>query len=142
MRVSRSSLWVVVAVAVASSALAGDAKRPKLTLRVAPQWGPPSTEFLFVAVLKGGADTKDLYCPTMDWQWGPQDTSVQEQECPPFEPGVTRIERRFSASHRFSGEGPRNVTLVLRSGDVVIDRASVSFRVTWEKKPPSATFQD
>lgn len=131
-----------MAVMIASTAVAGDAKRPKLTLRVLPQWGPPSTEFLFLAVLKGGADTPDLYCPTLDWQWGPQDTSVQEQECPPFEAGVTRIERRFSTSHRFSREGPRAVTVVLRSGDEVLLRASVSFRVTWEKKPPTATFRD
>jgi hypothetical protein len=34
------------------------------------------------------------------------------------------------------------VTLVLRNGDEVVARADVSLRVTWEKKPPTATFQD
>jgi hypothetical protein len=134
--------WVLVVVLMASAAVAGGVKRPKLRLRVLPQWGPPSTEFLLAADLKGRPDNEDLYCPTMEWQWGPQDTSIQVQECPSFQKGVTPIERHFSTRHRFGGEGAHTVTLVLRKGDEVLARASVSVRVTWEKKPPTATFRD
>lgn len=104
--------------------------------------GPPTTEFLFVADLKGGPETEALYCPTLEWEWGPQDTSVQEPECPPFQPGVTRIERRFSFSRTFAAEGQRTVTRFLRKDGKVLARASASFRVTWEKKPPTGTFRD
>lgn len=121
---------------------AAEPKRPKLDLRVIPLMGPPSTEFVFVADLKGGADAEDFYCPTLEWQWDSQDTSLQEPECPPFQPGVTRVERRFSMTRTFTTEGSRSATLVLRRGDKVLGRASASFRVTWEKKPPSATIRD
>lgn len=134
--------WPLLAVAISAGGAAGGTKRPSLDLRVVPQWGSPSTEFLFVGLLKGGADTEDLHCPTLEWQWDSTERSVQEGECPPFEPGVTRVERRFSIGHRFGSEGSRTVALVLKKNDKVLARGEVSFRVTWEKKPPSATFRD
>jgi hypothetical protein len=133
--------WLLALALVAASALAGGKKRPDLRLRVVPQSGPPSTEFLLVADLKGGVDGEELYCPSVEWQWGPQDTSVQEAECPPFEAGVTPVVRRFSTHHSFKGEGPRSVALVLRKGEKVLAHASTQVLVSWEKKPPSATFR-
>lgn len=134
--------WVVVAALVAWSVSGADAKRAKASLRVVPQMGSPSTSFLFIADLKGGADTEDLYCLTAEWEWAAQDTSVQEAECQPFQPGATRIERRFSTSRTFSTEGARTVTLFLRKGNKLVTRDSASFRVTWEKKPPTGSFRD
>lgn len=141
MKLSPATSWVVAAL-VAWSVSGGDAKRAKVSLRVVPQMGSPSTSFLFIAELKDGADTEDLYCLTAEWEWATQDTSVQEAECQPFQPGVTRIERRFSMSRIFSTEGPRTVTLFLRKGNKLVARDSASFRVTWEKKPLTGTFRD
>jgi len=138
---STRALSVVGGLLLTSFTAAAESKKPQLTLRVMPQLGTPSTEFLFVGDLKGGSDSGELYCPTLEWQWGPQDASVQEPECAPFQAGVTRIERRFSISRTFP-EGPRTATLALRKGDKLLARASVSFRVTWEKKPPTGTFRD
>jgi hypothetical protein len=135
--------WLVAAALVSQAALGGDKKGPGLRLRVVPQWGPPSTEFLLVADLKGGVDSEELYCPTAEWQWGPQDTSVEDAECPPFEAGVTPVVRRFSTHHTFKEGGPRTrtVTLVLRKGEKVLARASTQVLVSWEKTPPAATFR-
>jgi len=114
------------------SADAARSKAPQLTLRVSPLLGPPTTEFLFVGELKGGAETEELYCPTLEWRWGVQEISLQEPECPPFQAGVTRIERRFSFTRRFS-EGTRVAALVLHKGNKVLARASVSFSVSSDK---------
>ena len=141
MKLSRPTSWVVAAL-VAWSVSGADAKRAKASLRVVPQIGSPSTSFLFVADLKGGADTEDLHCLIAEWDWGSQDTSVQESECSPFQPGATRIERRYSTTRTFSTEGVRTVTLFLRKGNKLVARDSISFRVTWEKKPPTASFRD
>src|SRR5687767_4497739 len=107
------SLVAVTAALCAVSAFTAEPKKPRLELRGMPVMGPPSTEFLFVADLKGGDEREDFYCPTLEWQWGKEDASVQEPECAPYQAGVTRMERRFSHSRAFPDEGSRTVTLIL-----------------------------
>jgi hypothetical protein len=124
-------------VAVPAFAFAADAKKPRLDLRVMPRQGPPTTEFLFVAELKGGPDSEDFYCPTLEWDFGGGDTSSHEPECPPFLQGVTAIERRFSVSRMITVEGERKARVVLRKGEKVLGQASAVYRVTWVKKPPT-----
>lgn len=141
MSLSRRAL-LVVAPLLASPVPGAESKKPQLDLRVMPRVGLPSTEFLFVADLKGGPETEALYCPTLVWEWGPQQTSVEEPECPPFQPGVTRIERRFSASRTFAAEGERRVTLLLRKDGKPLARASASFRVAFEKGRLKGTSRD
>jgi hypothetical protein len=133
----KARLLVPLLAAAALAASAAEPKRPRLELRVMPVMGPPSTEFLFVADLKGGSDSEDFHCVTLEWQWDKNDASVQEPECPAFQAGVTKIERRFSQSRAFADEGARNVTLLLTKNGKTLARASASLRVTWEKKPPS-----
>ena len=140
-RTRGSLLALFVAALLASPATGGDAKRLTLDLRVVPRIGPPSTDFVFVADLKGGVDGRELYCPTLEWQWDSDDTSVEEGNCPPYEAGVTPVQRHFSITHRFPAETSRDVMLVVRQGDKVLARANVSVRVTWEKKPPTATIR-
>jgi hypothetical protein len=119
------------------SSLAAEPKKPKLELRASPLMGPPTTEFTFVAELKGGDDAEAFYCPRLEWRWNDDDdASVNEPECPPFEAGVTKPERRFSTTHRFTNEGSRRVRLTLSKDGKVLGVADVSVRVTWEKKPP------
>jgi len=137
MKLAKHAQWLIAVCAVGALpafAFAAETKKPRLELRGLPALGSPSTEFLFVADLKGGADSEDFYCPTLAWQWGKEeDASVQEPECEPFKAGVTRIERRFSQSRRFADEGPRSVTLVLSKNGKILARATASVRVTWEK---------
>jgi hypothetical protein len=136
----RRLAWVAtVAGLVLTSAVAARAgpKKPSLDLRASPKMASPSTPFLFVATLSGGTDSEELHCLTAEWNWGEAaENGVHEPECEPFQPGVTKIERRFRFERRFGTEGPRDVELLLRKGDRVIARSKVSVRVTWDAKPP------
>jgi hypothetical protein len=89
MRFPKPGQSLIAAAATLSAVLAfpAEPKKPRLELRVMPLLGPPSTEFLFIAELKGGDDSEGFYCPTLEWQWGKEDASVQEPECPSYQAG-------------------------------------------------------
>ena len=141
MRFPKPGQSLIAAAATLSAVLAFSAepKKPRLELRVMPLLGPPSTEFLFIAELKGGDDSEGFYCPTLEWQWGKEDASVQEPECPSYQAGVTKMERRFSHSRAFPDEGSRTVTLILTKDGKTLAKATTSVRVTWEKKGPTGS---
>ena len=131
----------VMLAALAASAPAAGSKKPRLDLRVYPQQGPPSEEFVFIGELQGGDEGEALYCPELEWRWDKDAASVQESDCPPFQAGVTPVERRFRFSRRFAEEGTRTISLVLRKDGKQLVAARVSIRVTWDKKPPSLGVQ-
>ena len=64
----------------------------------------------------GGDDVEEYYCPELEWDWDDGGKSVQESDCPPFEAGVTKIERRFTAEHEYRKAGVYNVKVTMRSG--------------------------
>jgi len=131
----RAVLSVALAALVAAVAAAGP-KKPSIELKVLPQMGSPATTFLFVVTLSGGVDSEELHCLTLEWAWDAGDNSTSEGECEPFEPGRTRIQRRFTTERQFRTEGPRRVEVVVRKGERTVARSSTTVRVTWEKKPP------
>jgi len=141
MRFPKPGQSLIAAAATLSAVLAfpAEPKKPRLELRVMPLLGPPSTEFLFIAELKGGDDSEGFYCPTLEWQWGKEDASVQEPECPSYQAGVTKMERRFTHSRAFPDEGSRTVTLTLTKDGKTLAKATTSLRVTWEKKGPTGS---
>jgi len=53
---------------------------------------------------------------------------VHESDCKPFEPGVTKIDRRFTADHEYRKAGVYNVRVTMRKTNRAIAAASV--RVT------------
>jgi hypothetical protein len=93
---------VLVVLALASP-LAGaeesKGKKPTLALRVSPRFSFSPVSVLFTAELTGGDDIEDFYCPELTWEFDDGSKSVHEGDCPPFEPGKTKIERRFTANH-------------------------------------------
>ncbi len=91
-------------------------KKPKLELRSSPRHGFSPLTVLFTAELKGGDDIEEYYCPEIEWDWADGGKSVQESDCEPFEPG-TKIERRFTRSHRFRRAGAYNVKVTLRHAE-------------------------
>jgi hypothetical protein len=88
-------------------------KKPKLSLTIIPRMAMAPVDVLLVARLEGGDELKELYCPEIEIEWDDGSSSDQEPECPPFEPGVTKIERRYSASHTFRRSGLYNIQLRL-----------------------------
>jgi hypothetical protein len=89
-------------------------RRPSLSLRATPRMAfSPVTVFL-VAELSGGDDVELYYCPEIVWEWGDGGKSEQESDCAPYEEGVSKIERRFTAEHRYRRAGNYTISATLR----------------------------
>ena len=67
-------------------------KKPKLEMRALPRIGIAPVEVLAIASLVEGDDLEEFYCPELEWEWDDDAMSLQEIDCPPFEPGM-KIER-------------------------------------------------
>lgn len=80
-------------------------KKPKLEIRVSPRMAFSPIQVLAVAELSGGDDVEEYYCPEIEWDWDDGGKSTHEADCPPFEAGLTKIERRFSAEHFYPRAG-------------------------------------
>jgi hypothetical protein len=128
MKMRTLSLLLLAALALPAAA-ASKGKKPSLDLRPAPRFAFSPVNVLFTAELKGGDDIEDYYCPELEWIWSDGGKSVKEADCPPFEAGVTKIERRFTNEHEFKDSGIYTVQLTLRKADRVIARQTVSVTV-------------
>lgn len=126
----RVLLSTLVIAGLAVPATAGDqkAKKPRLELRAAPRFAFSPAYVMFTAELTGGDDVEEMHCPELEWQWDDGGKSVHESDCPPFEPGKTEIERRFTAEHEFKAAGTYNVKLTMRKADRRLAESTV--RVT------------
>src|SRR5215468_575402 len=76
-------------------------KKPSLELRQRPLFPTSPAEMTFTAELKGGTDSEEYYCPTVEWEWGDDarhggttgTKSVEEGDCDPYQPGVEFVRR-------------------------------------------------
>ena len=97
-------------------------------MRATPRFAFSPVIVLFTAELTGGDDVEELHCPELEWDWDDGGKSVHESDCPPFEPGKTQIERRFTAEHEFKTAGTYNVRMTMRKADRRLAESTV--RVT------------
>tara|TARA_B100000949_G_C14019978_1_gene340887 strand:- start:75 stop:524 length:450 start_codon:yes stop_codon:yes gene_type:complete len=103
---------------------------PDLRLRATPRVSLVPAEILFVGQIRGGPDdNEELYCPTIEWDWDDDTTSEQTLDCDPYEPGVTKIRRRFSVRHRYDYGGRYDVRLHLKRRDDILISARVRVEV-------------
>ncbi len=94
---------------------------PELRLRATPRVAFAGADILFVAELRGGPDdNEELYCATIEWDWGDDTISESTPDCAPFEAGVSEIRRRFSVRHTFDYPGRFEVRLNLKRQDDVV----------------------
>jgi hypothetical protein len=105
------------------------AKKPRLDLRGTPRFSFSPATILFTAELVGGDDVEEYYCPELEWDWDDGGKSDKEGDCPPFEPGVTKIERRYTAEHVFQTAGAYAVRLTMRRTGRDIVKQSVTITV-------------
>lgn len=124
---------LVCAVAVQSGSAGGaqGGDRPSLSLRASPRVAFVPAEILFVAQLRGGDDDyEDFYCVTIEWDWDDDTRSESTPDCEPYEPGTSRIRRRYSTRHRFDYGGRYQVRINLKKrGDTVASaRTAVELR--------------
>jgi hypothetical protein len=104
-------------------------KKPSLELRQRPLFPTSPAEMTFTAELKGGTDSEEFYCPTVEWEWGDDarhggttgTKSVEEGDCDPYQPGA-EITRRFEKEHRFNEWGTYKVQVTLKKAGKVIAR--------------------
>ena len=128
---ARYGFGVAAALALAAGmALAAEAKpkKPRLDLRATPRMAFSPVNVFFTAELTGGDDVEEYYCPELEWEWDDGGKSTQESDCPPWEAGKTKIERRFTSDHEFRRAGVYNVKVTMRRADRSMAAASV--RVT------------
>ncbi|HEY7409690.1 MAG TPA: hypothetical protein VII13_03050 [Vicinamibacteria bacterium] len=126
----RGFLAGVAALALCAAAGAGEAKgkKPRLDLRSTPKFAFSPVVVLLTAELQGGDDVEELYCPEVEWEFDDGAKSVNEGDCEPFQAGVSKLARRFTAEHEFSTAGSYNVKLTMRKAGRVI--AAANTRVT------------
>lgn len=112
-----------------SAGVAPKGKKPRFDVRVTPRMAFSPVNVLVVAELVGGDDVEELYCPEIEWEWGDGGKSVQESDCPPYEPGA-KLERRFTSEHeyRVSGSYPIKVTLRRDGRSLLSNNVTVTVR--------------
>lgn len=98
-----------------------ETEEPDLSLRASPRVGFAPAEILFIGQLRGGSDHHEpFYCASMQWEWDDGTHSERILDCDPFEPGTSKIQRRFSQRHTFEYSGRYEVRLSLKRQDDVV----------------------
>ena len=98
--------------------------KPELSLRASPRVAFVPVEVLFVAELRGGADDyEELYCVSIEWDWDDDTRSESTPDCDPYEPGTSKIRRRYSTRHRFDYGGRYEVRVNLKRRDETVASA-------------------
>jgi hypothetical protein len=83
-----------------------------------------------LAELRGGADDyEDFYCAKVEWEWADGTTSGTSEDCNPYEPGKSTIQRRFSAEHTFRQGGEYDVVFRLKQKNRVVAYSKAMVRV-------------
>lgn len=128
----RASILVLSAVLAATAGAAeNDSKKPKsfaLELRVTPRFAFSPARVLFVAELKGGDDSEELYCPQLEWDFDDGSKSIEEGDCAPYEAG-TKVERHYSIPHEYKRAGSYNVSLTMNKAGRVLRKQTLQFTV-------------
>jgi hypothetical protein len=103
-------------------------QKPRLDLRATPRVAFSPANVLLTAELVGGDEVEEFYCPALEWSWGDGGKSVQESDCPPFEPGA-EMARHFSAEHGYRYAGEYEITITLRRSNRSLAMASARVNV-------------
>lgn len=105
-------------------------KKISLSLKATPSVSFAPARVVVVAELKGGPDDSDeLYCPTVDWEWGDFTQSITEADCDPFTPGKSEIKRRYTIEHQFKNPGSFKIELRLKKGSRVVAQGAAQIQV-------------
>jgi hypothetical protein len=133
---AKSSGALVLTVAAALSVplsganSAGKPDKPNLSLKATPAITFSPANIFFVAEVKGGPDDfEELYCPSVEWEWGDGTKDQSSVDCDPYEAGKSQIKRRYVAQKRYQSSGDYRVTFRLRQKDRVVGSATTQLKV-------------
>ena len=105
-------------------------EEPELRLRANPTVAFVPASILFIAELRGGDDDyRDLYCVTVEWDWDDDTRSESTPDCDPYEPGVSRIQRRHTVRHSFDIGGRYDIRVRLKQRDKVVATAKIGIQL-------------
>jgi hypothetical protein len=105
-------------------------KKPSLSLKATPAVSFAPARVVVVAEVKGGAnDFEELYCPSVEWEWGDLTTSTAEADCDPYEAGKSEIKRRYTVEHRYKNPGGYKIVLRLRKANKIVATANAMVQV-------------
>ena len=128
-------LALALAVAASGVVIAGqeqrkEVKKASLNLKASPTIVFSPARVVVSAELRGGADdSEELYCPSLEWDWGDGTRSESNVDCEPFEAGKSTIQRRFTSSHTYQTSGSYRVQLRLKRGSRILLGGHVSLQV-------------
>jgi hypothetical protein len=92
-------------------------KKPSVSLRASPAVAFAPARIFLTAEIRGGADDyEDLYCPTVEWDWGDGTASASQADCAPYESGKSQIRRRYAVEHVYRQAGGFRIQLRLKKG--------------------------
>lgn len=107
-----------------------DNKRPSLSLRAAPAVAFAPARILLTAEVRGGPDDfEDLYCPSIEWEWGDGTSSTASADCAPYAAGRSQIRRRYTVEHIYRHAGSFRVQLRLKKGTRITGFANTAVQV-------------
>jgi hypothetical protein len=119
-----------VAVAGSQTVEKAEKKKPSITLRATPAAGFTPLKVFLTAELKGGNDDfEDYYCPAVEWVWGDDTRAESSADCEPYEPGTSKIRRRYSTSRIFQISGDMRVEFRLKQKDKVVGSAGTTITI-------------
>jgi hypothetical protein len=104
-------------------------KKPSLSLKATPSISFAPARIVVVAELKGGTDDEDLYCPTVEWEWGDLTQSTIEADCQPYSPGKSEIKRRYTVEHQYKNPGAFKIALRLKKGSRIVGSGTAQVQV-------------
>ena len=127
---SRVGWATMIAVALATSGFAGEARARKPRLKIRASYGVvfAPAAVMAVAELVGGEDLEEFYCVGLRWDWGDGTRSYRESDCDPFESGM-EVDRFFSARHRYVQSGTYDVRVTLIRADREVAAARTFVRI-------------
>ena len=102
-------------------------RKPSLSLKLTPPIGFSPLRVHAVAELKG--DNAELYCASIEWDWGDGTLSENSEDCNPYEAGKTEIKRRFTADHTFRQADGYRVSLRLKQKTRVVASSTANVQV-------------
>ena len=129
------TLVAVLALALSSGSVSnaqresGD-KKPSLSLKATPPLGFSPLRVRVVVDLRGGSDDyADLYCPSVQWDWGDDVVSERSEDCAPYAAGRSTIGRHYSAEHIYRQSGAYKIVFRLKQKDRMVASGSGNVQV-------------
>jgi hypothetical protein len=104
--------------------------KPKLSLKATPAITFSPANIFFVAEIRGGPDdNEELYCPSVEWDWGDGTKDQSSIDCDPYEAGKSQIKRRYVAQKRYQSASDYRVAFRLKQKDKVVGTATTQLKI-------------